>query len=168
MALSEGGYLQILRRIKQLREGDFGASDDPFLSSLSEASHSRIWNYISRDASHLSLEELRQILKPKTACEEDNLRAKMAKIKLVEYVCEHGPFVFENDRCLLILADQFGWENWQHMRIPVKDVTKYAQQAFVPLRQLQPEDFLNDRIATWLFRILVVIVLLSLWFCSTR
>ena len=92
----------------------------------------------------------------------------MAKTKLISYILKNGPFVFENDRCLLILADQFGWEDWQYMRVPVKDVTEYAQQAFVPMRELQPENFLNERIAKWLFRILIAVVLLSLWFCSAR
>lgn len=168
MTLSEGGYLRILRHIKQLQKGDFGASNDPLLYSLSEASHTKIWNYVCQDASRLSLEELKQILKPKTDWEEASLRAKMAKTKLISYILENGPFVFENDRCLLILADQFGWEDWQYMRVPVKDVTEYAQQALVPMRELQPENFLNERIAKWLFRILIAVVLLSLWFCSAR
>jgi hypothetical protein len=168
MPLSEKGYLRILNRVTRLRKGDFGGSYHGCLSSLSEASHTRIWNYVSQDASRLSLEELRDILKPQTDWEEASLRANMAKRKLVAYVREHGPFVFENDRCLLILADQFGWEDWQYMRVPVVDVTNCAQQAFVPMRNLQPEDFLNERIATWLFWILIAGILLSLWFCSAR
>lgn len=168
MPISEKGYLRILDRVRHLEQGDFGGSHDCFLSSLSEASHTKIWNFISQDAMRLSPEELRRILQPKNRWEEASLRANMAKQKLVAYVRENGPFVFENDRCLMILAGQFGWEDWQYMRIPVKDVTNCAQQAFLPKRELQPEDFLNERIATWLFRILIVIILFSIWFCSSR
>jgi hypothetical protein len=168
MAFSEAAYFRVLRLVRHVREEDFGGCSERFLSSLSEANHKKIWNFISQDASRLSLEEIRQILQPKGICQEDNLRSNMAKRKLFAYVCKNGPFVFENDRCLLILASQFGWEDWQYMRVPVMDVTDCAQQAFLNKRKLQPEGFLSERYASWIFWIFTAALLLAIGFLTAR
>ncbi len=52
--------------------------------------------------------------------------ATRAKRRLLAYVEEEGPFVFEGGRSLFIDVRAFELDHWQWMKIPLRDVTRRA------------------------------------------
>ena len=77
--------------------------------------------------------------------------AGKAKQRLLQYVLDFGPFIFEDDRCLIIDVRQFNANEWQCPQIPVIDVTSHAQRAFLSPRKLSPEKYVKEKILLVIF-----------------
>ena len=89
--------------------------------------------------------------------------ATRAKRRLLAYVEEEGPFVFENGRCLFIDVPAFELDDWQWMRIPLLDVTQLGQKAFLTEYERDPKSyFYNHRHQFVILGIIAIGVILYL------
>ena len=89
--------------------------------------------------------------------------ATRAKRRLLNYVEEEGPFVFEEGRCLFIDVYAFEFDDWRLMRIPARDVTHLAQAAFLTECERDPKSyFYNHRYEFTFLGIVAILVLLYL------
>ena len=138
--MTEDEYYRILDHIDACQR-----QHNPWLSSLPKISHDKIWALISEEALLLPVGKPDDYSSISGLSEADIQKPKLAKQKLWEYISDNGPFVFEGGRCYFISVHQFGFDDWQHMRIPVVDVTDIAQKAFLSERKLQPERFVFQK-----------------------
>ena len=89
--------------------------------------------------------------------------ATRAKRRLLKYVEQEGPFVFEDGRCLFIDVGAFELEHWQWPKIPVRDVTPIAQNAFLSEYERGPRAYFYDhRNELLVFGIVTVAIVLLL------
>jgi len=124
-AVTEREYIRLYARIMAM-SGDFMLSAPP---QLSQERFTRIWNYLAAGE--------------EKAKDFDDLMAAStrAKRRLLAYVEEEGPFIFEDGRCLFIDVLAFELDHWQRMRIPLRDVTHVAQKAFLTEYERDPRSY---------------------------
>ena len=139
--MTERAYLRLLNHVDLIR-----SHDSPFRGRLSQTAHDRIWSIISDGA-----------VKP-TDHTDFMETANVAKARLLDYVLSVGPFIYEEQSCLMIDVRQFNANEWQWPQIPVIDVTNCAQTAFMTKRQLYPERYIYEKVI-----LAVVLSALLLW-----
>ncbi len=111
--------------------GDYFPVEPP---RLSESRFNHIWKRVAQG-------------EPKAKDFDDLMvAAGRAKRRLLEFVGEEGPFVFEDGRCFFIDVPALELDHWQWMKIPLRDVTTLAQQAFLTEYERDPRAyFYNNR-----------------------
>jgi hypothetical protein len=132
-------YNRILDHVNAFRQ-----RDDLFFAELSAATHDKIWKVVAEGASRPA--DFKEFMS----------EATKAKQRLLQYVLDSGPFLFEDGRCLMIDVRQFNANDWQWPQIPVIDVTDHAQRAFLSPRKLSPEKYFRERIPLIMFMLGVI------------
>jgi len=128
--MTERAYSRLLDHVDSIRTHDLLYRG----GRLSQATHDRIWSIISEGAVRPTIDQ------------DFHQNARNAKAKLLDYVLSFGPFIFEEQTCLLIDVRDFNAEEWQWPRIPVIDVTDRAQVAFLTNRYLYPEKYIAEKV----------------------
>ena len=128
-AVTEREYIRLYDRITAMSR-DLMLPTPPQLSP--ERFH-RIWSHIAAGE--------------EKAKDFDSLMAAAtrAKRRLLAYIEEEGPFVFEDGRCLFIDVAAFELDHWQCMSIPIRDVTHLAQKAFLTEYDRDPRAYFYKR-----------------------
>jgi len=143
--MTEREYIRLYERIMAM-SGDLMLSPPP---QLSQETFARIWNRLS--AGEEKAKDFEDLM----------AAATRAKRRLLAYIEEEGPFVFEDGKCLFIDVRAFELDHWQWMKIPLRDVTNVAQKAFLTEHERDPRAyFYNHRHELVVFGVIALVVII--------